>query len=84
MKNEDDCYTGEFASERIQKQVEQFIKELREQYSKDPESIYNRPDSILCHQLLSLKDSPPGTKIRLLKPVDATGKYQKTSKNRKK
>ncbi len=71
-ENYDDYYTGEYASPEIQKKAESFMKELREQYEKDPDSIYSRPDNILCDLLLRSRDSKPGEKIRLLKikPAD--------------
>jgi len=79
MKNDDKYYSGEYASEEIQEKAERFMKELREQHAQDPDSINRRPDSMLCHYLLSLKDKPPGEKIRLLKMNDATAEYNMNS-----
>jgi len=79
MKNKDEYYTDRYASPELQEKAERFIKELREQYTKDPESINSRPDNMLCHYLLSLKETPPVTKIRLVNIKDATAEYSRKS-----
>ncbi len=80
MKNEDEYYTDKYLSPEIQEESERWMKALREQYAKDPGSIYRRPDAMWCLYLLSLKDPSPGAKIRLLKIKDGTAEYDKQVK----